>query len=101
VSAGDLYSEYKANEVAADAQYKGKTVQVTGIVDSIGKDILDTAYVTLTEGGEYEMWGVQCMFAEKYESELAQLSKGQTVTIQGKVEGYLINVLLHESILIH
>lgn len=30
LSAGELYKEYNANEVAADAKYKGKTGEVTG-----------------------------------------------------------------------
>jgi hypothetical protein len=99
ITAGELYAAYEANQVAADAQYKDKILKVTGVVDSIGKDILDTPYITLTSGGKYEMWGVQCMFDEKYEPELAKLTKGQTVTVQGKCDGYLVNVLLRDCAL--
>ena len=95
-----MYSAYEANEVAADAKYKSKILKVTGVVDSIGKDILDTPYVTLTSGGQYEVWGVQCMFDKKHEPELAQLTKGQTVTVQGKCDGYLINVLMKDCVLV-
>lgn len=100
VTAQELYSAYEANQVAADAKYKDKTLKVTGVVESIGKDILDTPYITLTSGGQYEVWGVQCMFDEKYEPELAKLTKGQTVTVQGKCDGYLVNVLLRDCALV-
>ena len=100
VTAQELYSAYDANQVAADAKYKDKTLKVTGVVESIGKDILDTPYITLTSGGQYEVWGVQCMFDEKYEPELAKLTKGQMVTVQGECDGYLVNVLLRDCALI-
>lgn len=94
VSAVQLYSAYKDNEVAADAQYEGKILDITGVVESIGKDILDTPYVTLTDGSEWAVWGVQCMFSKKDEATLAQLSKGQTITVRGKCDGYLVNVIV-------
>jgi len=101
ITAPQLYSAYKANQVAADAKYKGVVLNVRGIVDSIGKDILDTPYITLSSGGAYEIWGVQCMFSKEYEAELARLVKGQGVTVQGRCSGYLINVILRDCILVH
>lgn len=95
VTAEQLYDEYYANQVAADAKYKGKIVKVTGVVSSIGKDILDAPYVVLTSGEVFE-WGVQCTFSEADESALAQLSKGQTISIQGKVSSFLVNVLVRD-----
>mgnify|MGYP001145942510 CR=1 FL=1 len=98
VTARELCSAYEANEIAADAEYEGKIVKVSGVVDSIGKDILDTPYITL-EGGKI-FGGVQCMFDEKYEPQLAQLAKGERVTVQGRCSGYLIGtVLIRDCIL--
>lgn len=45
VFAPDLVAAYKANEVAADARYKDKTIAVTGDVESIGKDLIGSPYV--------------------------------------------------------
>ena len=100
LTAQELYSAYEANQVAADAKYEDKTLIVTGVVDSIGKDILDTPYVTLTSSGAFAVWGVQCMFDDEHEPELAKLTKGQMVTVQGKCDGYLLNVLLRDCTLI-
>ncbi len=93
VTALKLASDYKANQVAADSKYEGKTVEVTGTITSIGKDILDTPYVTLN-GGDI-ITSVQCMFDKSDQAELATLSKDTRITLQGKVRGGLImNVLL-------
>jgi hypothetical protein len=96
VSAADLIDEYKANEVSADERYKHQALAVTGIVDSIGKDILDNLYVTLNDGGKYEFTKVQCMFGEDHKSELASLNKGVQIRVVGICHGKLGNVLLRE-----
>lgn len=41
VPVADLVGDYKANEVRGDAKYKGKRVQVTGIVSDVKKDFTD------------------------------------------------------------
>jgi hypothetical protein len=97
LSADKLVSEYKANEVAADAKYKGHVVVVSGTIESIGKDIMDQAYVVI--GGQGFLDGVQCMFTKGEESSVARLSKGQHVTIKGEVSGKMGNVLLNKSTL--
>ncbi len=95
--ANQLYSEYDANEVAADTKYKGKVVIVTGTIQDIGKDILDDAYIVI--GGRGFLDGVQCMFTKGEQSSVAQLSKGQQVRVKGEVAGKLGNVLVKKSIL--
>lgn len=92
LSADQLASAYEANEVAADTKYKGHVVVVTGKVNDIGKDIVDTAYVTI--GGSGFLDGVQCMFATGEQSRVAALSKGQFITVKGKVDGKMGNVLM-------
>ncbi len=94
VTALKLYTDYDANEVAADAKYKGNLVRVSGTVGSIGKDVLDTPYVTLS-ADQYDFKSVQCMFGTKDSAVLAELSKGQQVTLEGEVSGKsLTNVLV-------
>jgi hypothetical protein len=98
LSANQLVSDYEANEVAADAKYKGVTVVVSGSIESIGKDIMDQAYVVI--GGQGFLDGVQCTFTKGEESSVARLSKGQQVTIKGEVSGKMIgNVLINKCTL--
>jgi len=89
ISAVQLSEKYNANTVAADAKYKGKTLAISGVIDNIGKDILDTPYIVL-KGRELSLFGVQCMFSRADESKLASLSKEQNITLQGKVSGEII-----------
>lgn len=96
ITAVKLSEEYDANKVAADAKYKDKLLEVSGTIDTIGKDILDTPYVTL-QGRQYSLFGLQCMFAKSDEAELATLGKGQTITLQGRVSGELIGNVLAKS----
>ncbi len=96
ITAQQLYSDYDANEIAADQKYKGKLLKVTGVINSIGTDILGDPYIVLTGGGEYEVWGVQCTFpnTKSWKDKIATMEKGETWHIKGKCTGYLINVLL-------
>ena len=100
VSAYEIYQAYEANEVAADLKYKEKVIQVSGVVESIGTDFMDTIYVSLSVGDEYEISSVQCFFADSHKADAASLSKGQRVTIKGLGDGYLMNVLLRGCTLV-
>jgi RecG-like helicase len=93
ITSPSLYAAYNANEVAADTKYKGKMLEVSGTVDDVKKDILDTMYVTLQSD---EMFGsIQCYFDNQHTSQLASLKKGQQLTITGKCDGYsIMNVLV-------
>ncbi len=100
ITAVDLWEAYNANEVAADAIYRGNVLEISGRIDEIGKDWLDNPYINLrtkfseiilpyphdsivmTEGR------VKCMFDSKEESQLTQLAKGQEVTVRGECSGY-------------
>lgn len=97
VTAGQLFEDYDANEIAADEKYKDRVIAVSGTVDDIGKDILDTMYITLQT--ENSIMSVQCMFADEHSSQLADFSKGQRVVVKGKCDGKLGNVLLRGCVL--
>lgn len=78
VSAKRLFADYKANEISADIQYRGKSLRVTGKVSQIGKDVLDKPYLSLGTSNEYE--SVVASFAD--ESPLVALRKGQQVSVR-------------------
>lgn len=97
LSAENLFRRYSENEVSADLMYKGKLLQVSGVVDSIGKDIIGSSYVTLktsTYGAN-----VQCFFENDKLSALASLSKGMTLTVKGTCSGKMMNVLLKKCVM--
>ena len=88
VDASNLYDEYKDNEVAADAKYKGKVVEVSGEIDHISSSFGKSS---VTLGG---MLGATCYFSKSEEGVLASLSKGQVITVRGTVDGKLMGVNL-------
>lgn len=91
LEAETLRQAYKANEVNGDNLYKGKLVEISGTVDTIGKDLSDEAYVTFETNEQYAFDKVQCMFKTAEEAGLAQLKKGQSFKAQGTVSGVVIS----------
>lgn len=96
VSAAELLQAYEGNEVAADARFKGKVVEVTGIVGDIKKDILDDIYVTIGTGKELEIPEVQCFVADGMAGKAGGLAKGAKITAVGTVDGLMMNVLVKD-----
>ena len=91
IDAVSLFNEYEANAIAAEAKFQGRTVIVTGVVTEID-EIFDQAYVTLTDGDEWSWSGVDCYFADENRPQLAQLTKGQEITLKGQVDEYNMSV---------
>ncbi len=87
VLATKLASDYEANEVSADTKYKGKILEVTGTIQNIGKDILDTPYVALSDGTQYSITSIQCMFDKSDQDQLATLKKDTKITLRGRGDG--------------
>jgi hypothetical protein len=96
VSIDTLLGDYKGNEVAADARYKGRRIQTTGLVGEIKKDILDRPYVTVGHGRDFEIPEVQCFLARSHTDRATGLRKGQAITMVGTVDGLMMNVLMSD-----
>lgn len=113
-TAEQMYREYNANEVAADAKYKGKWVQVRGRLYSVVKGIKGDPYLALAADGygvtqvHAVLFDVQvkalvgdsgfsvCSAAEK----AAPLRRGQSVTVECLGRGSLVGVPRLEQCLI-
>lgn len=93
-----LLSDYKGNEVRADGTYKGKTIEVSGTVDEVKKDIMGEIYVAIGTGAQFEIPQIQCFAKDGQESAFAKLNKGQKITVQGRVDGLMMNVLVRECV---
>lgn len=91
-----LLSEYSDNEVRADSAFKGRYVHFDGVVNDVKRDILNTIYVTFGTGRMLEVPQVQCFFSEAQAPQAARLSKGAKVSVRGRVDGLMVNVLLRD-----
>lgn len=94
ITASQLYAEYEANEISADEKYKGKTLEVSGIVDGIAKDILNSSYVILKTSNI--IGRIQCYIEDSEQSKAAALQKGQKITVIGRNDGKMMNILLKD-----
>lgn len=82
VTALELSKEYKDNEVAANAKYKGKVVEVTGKVKSVSD--------TKVELEGFNFADVDCNFGSSQQASVSNLKVGSTATIRGRCAGEVI-----------
>ena len=87
ISATELINAYKENEIKADKMYKGKIVEVNGIVDAIDSGIDDKAIVRLSDGDEFSFDNVQCCIDDENQDKACELKKGENVKIIGRADG--------------
>ena len=88
VSAVKLWSDYHANEVAADNVYKGQTLVVTGMVKGINKDAFDEAFLELATYNEFET--VDAYLQQSELAKAARMSVYQPVTVACRGDGMVI-----------
>lgn len=77
VSAAELAAAYEENSVSADNLFKGKRLQVTGVIADINTDMFGDAYIAFKAGNEFMR--PQAKFVEKQVA--ASLKKGSKVTL--------------------
>ncbi|WP_076606326.1 OB-fold protein [Cystobacter fuscus] len=95
-----LLGEYRDNELRADGAFKGHVIQTTGTVTDIRKDMLNDAYLVLSDGAAFEAVRVQCALGKAQAAKAASLSKGARVTIRGRVAGLMMDVLVRDCELV-
>ena len=101
ITVEELYSAFRADEVAADAKFTNQTLMVTGVVDIVMvNDVHDIYYIILASAEKKEQWNVRCKFDKKHRPQLNRLAAGQTVTAQGKYNGYRVNILMKDCVLV-
>lgn len=94
----ELLKDYKDNEVRADTKYKGKRLQVTGVVGDIKKNIANSIYVTLSAtGGPLDLQSAHCSFGDQYLQQASDLSKGTSITVDCRCDGLvLMSVVMND-----
>ncbi|MBN2642939.1 MAG: hypothetical protein JXR78_14910 [Victivallales bacterium] len=95
----DILNTYKENEVRGDNIYKSKYIEVTGYVDSIKKDAFGNLFITLGTGSQFEIPQIQAFFDKSQNKVLSRLEKMQEITIVGKVDGLMMNVIMKKCII--
>ncbi|MFT5429552.1 MAG: hypothetical protein ACI9OJ_000223 [Myxococcota bacterium] len=78
----DLYAEYKKDEKATVAKYKGKTLEVEGVVSMMGQDFSKNTFITLVTVKD-DMMGMKVVVDAGTAVPWATLAKGQKVKVTG------------------
>jgi hypothetical protein len=103
VPAAQLLAEFQADPAAADQKYKGKYLEVSGVVERGGKQGGHTPFVVLHGGDERPALRVECFFSfedEEDEGRIERFGKGRPVTVRGEYDGRVSNVQLRECVLV-
>ncbi|MFC2056873.1 hypothetical protein ACFLTO_04840 [Chloroflexota bacterium] len=97
----ELTSAYIAEGEAANARFANQILRITGVVERIEvKETLGIYYFTLNSAEEnLLLQSVRCVFDKIDEPELSQLAIGETVTVQGKYDGSIIDLSLRDCVL--
>lgn len=94
VPAATLLSTYKANEVRGDNAYKGKTLLISGLIASIEKDFTNAIIVKVGTGADFETPTAWCYVVDADAKSAAALSKGDHISIRGRVEGLTLGEVI-------
>jgi len=78
-TAGELFSAYQGNEMAAQQQFGGKTLEVSGTVDGVDLDFSDDPVVKLRTSNQF--MAVSVYLTEETQNAAASYQKGQKITV--------------------
>lgn len=85
---------------AAEARFAGTILQVIGVVVRIPPmESTENPCIILTNSEKSVARNLLCVFDRQHEAAIKQLSVGQMVTVQGKYDGCVINILLNDCVL--
>jgi hypothetical protein len=88
ITADVLLSDYSSNPVSADGKYLGKTLSVTGVIESIDKGRSGDIQIMLTPDSGGSAMAIRCYFTDDAEiQKLASVNTGNSITITGNCTG--------------
>jgi hypothetical protein len=94
VDADSLYSQYQANEQAADRKYLGKVIEVSGKLTEIQRNGNSEVWILSQQPGG---GGINCqLFAGTGPD--PEPRKGDAVTVKGRCAGFLMDVNLVDCV---
>jgi hypothetical protein len=104
VSTAQLLEEFQKEPEAADRKYKGKVLEISGIVERSGKDHSHIPFAILHAGDENAKLKVECFFGfmdeEEDDARAERLTKGQKITVRGEYQGWVSNVRMWQCVLV-
>lgn len=97
VKATAIIDQYEKDEIKANHQYLGKTIQVEGtITEIIHQDTLTNVLI----GDTGSMHKVSCLLDKRHISLINQYKAGQQITVKGICTGFLLDVELNRCVIV-
>lgn len=96
IDAYDIIKDYVDNTVVADSKYRDKTLEIQGTVADIGKDLIDTPFLTI-KGSKFTFEAMRCNFSKDDEVLLASVVKNQHIVIRGLVMGEKLGMVIIQN----
>lgn len=99
VDAKAFYSEFEADEAAANTKYLGKVIEVSGAVREVKKDEAGKVSIVLDSGSE--LAGVVCELDELSQHPKTDFAPGDQIKIKGNCTGILMDVVLVRCVVVN
>ena len=99
VAAADLLQEFHDDPAAADRKYKGKYLEVSGVVERRGKGLGGAPFIILHGGDEQAPIKIEC-FLNFADEDDTRLDKGQAVTVRGEYGGRVSHLQIRGCVLV-
>lgn len=97
LDANTLFDTYDSNEEEANEKYLNKVLLISGKVDNVNKQ--DDAVQIILLADNAMIGGINCELQDINESEVLP-EPGDEVQIKGICQGYLMNVIVNQSVIV-
>ncbi len=98
INAVSLYAEFEGSEMAANATYVGKVIEVSGILSAVEKS--DAGGYVLNLKADSPLGQITCNLAPKEKIFSEATAINQVVTVKGVCTGYLFDVVIDNATIV-
>ncbi len=99
INASSIYQSFATNENKANEQYKGKVIEVSGILHSVKKDGSGRYQIHLMT--ESQTGRVLCTLNDRSPKSLNKLEIGKSITVKGFCKGFSSDVKMERGIIMN
>lgn len=97
INASSIYASYFDDETAANSQFAGKVVEVSGALLSV--DQLEEGGYQIALDADNPLGKIVCTM-QVVTPDLQQLKIGETITVKGVCTGYLFDVVIDHAMVV-
>lgn len=98
LTATDLIAAFDKDSAAANKQYLGKVVEVSGTVKSVEKE---DNIATVILGKEGSLASVRCSMDSAFVPQATTIANGTAVTVKGHCTGYMADELIGSDVILN